>query len=168
MPKEEQKPVDLEGPYGTSALPRIVPAPINDQHLDLEGGWNYYMDERRKKLFRSLADAALDRLVPSHPNEAQFQQWYTAMARDHALNPNADDPSQYYDYRSAMMAGATPDATGHWPSQFKRAGHPNEVVGGFNTRTGERVPGAPLARSVDELVALGWEPATAQELWKRR
>lgn len=101
--------------------------------------------------------------VASHPPEREFQDWYAGMAQQHDLNP--DPGGQFYDYRSAMMAGAQPDETGHWPSQFKQAGHPNEVVGGFNTRTGQRVPGAPLARSVEELVSLGWDPQTARQLW---
>lgn len=99
----------------------------------------------------------------AHATEPEFQDWYGQMARQYDLNENPE--GQFYDYRSAMAAGARPDATGHWPSTFKQAGHPNEIVGGFNTRTGERVPGAPLARSLNELIALGWEPATAKQLW---
>jgi hypothetical protein len=102
--------------------------------------------------------------VASHATEPEFQEWYRQQAEQQGLSP--DPEGQFYDYRAAMAAGAQPDETGHWPSQFKQAGHPNEVVGGFNTRTGERVPGAPLARSVDELIHLGWEPQTAIRLWK--
>lgn len=124
------------------------------------------MSERRptpNTLAALLQFAASVKPEPSHPPEREFQDWYAGLAREHDLNP--DPGGQYYDYRSAMMAGASPDGTGHWPSQFKQAGHPNEIVGGFNTRTGQRVPGAPLARSVDELISLGWEPSTAQQLW---
>lgn len=123
------------------------------------------MSERRPKpsTLRAIAEDRL-RPVMSHPPEAQFQQWYADMARAHDLSP---DPSgQYYDYRAAMMAGASPDESGHWPSTFKTEGHPNMVVGGFHVQTGQRVPGAPLASSVRELIRLGWEPATAQQLWK--
>lgn len=101
------------------------------------------------------------RPVASHPDEAVFQQWMAAQN----IDPRELD---VYDFRSALMAGATRDASGHWPSQFKRESHPNLVVGGFNTKTGERVPGTPLAKSVDELISLGWEPATAAALWKKR
>lgn len=70
-----------------------------------------------------------------------------------------------YDFLGAMKSGAERDSSGHWPSDFKRDNHPALVVGGFHTRTGKRVPGAPLAASVQELIELGWEPATAQQLW---
>ncbi len=99
------------------------------------------------------------RPVASHPPEREFQSWM----QERGIDPRELD---VYDFRSAMMAGAERDESGHWPSDFKRGGHPNLVVGGFNTKTGQRVPGAPLARSVDELISLGWEPQTAMQLWQ--
>jgi len=98
--------------------------------------------------------------------ETAFQRWYARLAQRWDLNPNPDDPEQFYDYRAAYKAGAKPDpASGHWPSEFKRGGHPNLIVGGFHTQTGERVPGAPLAKSAADLVQLGWDAETAQQLW---
>lgn len=71
-----------------------------------------------------------------------------------------------YDLLGAMKAGVERDPVrGHWPSDFKRDNHPDLVVGGFNTKTGQRVPGAPLATSLQELIDKGWEPATARRLW---
>lgn len=98
--------------------------------------------------------------VPSHPPEADFQRWMT----EQRIDPRELD---VYDFRSAMMAGAQRDASGHWPSEFKRQNHPNLVVGGFNTKTGERVPGTPMAKSVQELIDLGWDPGTAYAMWNR-
>ena len=97
-------------------------------------------------------------MATSHPPEAAFQQWVQA---------NRIDPRELdvYDFRSAMQAGAKRDASGHWPSEFKRENHPNLVVGGFNTKTGQRVPSAPLAGSVQELIRLGWAPEDAAQLW---
>ncbi len=95
-------------------------------------------------------------------DEASFRRWYAQKARDLNLNPNPDAPEQFYDYRSAFLAHAEPNDSGHWPSQFKRPGHPNEVVGGFNTRTGARVEGTPRAGE-QTLRHLGWDdPAAAQ------
>ena len=94
--------------------------------------------------------------------EQAFRTWYADAATRYDLNPDPD--SQPYDYRAAFRAGAKPDASGHWPSQFKKAGHPNEIVGGFNTRTGERVPGTPRAKDAAELVRLGWDAETAKKL----
>ncbi len=70
-------------------------------------------------------------------DEPQFQSWYNKIAAETGLKPNPDAPEHFYDYRAAWKAGAKPDITGHWPSQFKREGHPNIVVGGIDTRTGE-------------------------------
>ena len=118
------------------------------------------MPERRPSTRFSLAEI-LGPMRPavSHPPEDEFQRW---------MGTQGIDPRELdvYDFRGAMMAGAQPDPTGHWPSDFKRETHPNLIVGGFNTKTGQRVPGAPLARSVDELVALGWAPETAKQLWQ--
>ena len=98
------------------------------------------------------------RPVASHPKEADFQRWM----QEQRIDPRELD---VYDFRAAMMSGAQRDASGHWPSDFKRDNHPSLVVGGFNTKTGQRVPGAKLASGVQELIALGWEPATARQLW---
>lgn len=109
------------------------------------------------------AHVAHDIELPADPQNAAFRQWYAGMAKQHGLNPDPDSPKQRYDYRAAFKAGAKPDESGHWPSDFKQAGHPNEIVGGFNTRTGERVPGTRQA-SEAELVRLGWDAATAKRL----
>lgn len=103
--------------------------------------------------------------MPQQPqDESAFRQWYSGMAKRYNLNPDPDNPSQFYDYRAAFRAGAYPDDTGHWPSDFKMEGHPNMVVGGFHVQTGERVPNTPRAQSVQELIDLGWEPETATRL----
>lgn len=91
-----------------------------------------------------------------------FDEWYSRMAAEHGLSPNPD--GQFYDYRAAFKAGAKPDASGHWPSQFKQSGHPNEIVGGFNTRTGEPEPGHELVLDVQQLIELGWDPASAKQM----
>ena len=70
---------------------------------------------------------------------------------------------RFYDYRAAFREGAKPGPDGHWPSKFKMPGHPNEVVAGFNTRTGDRVPGTKRGTR-DEMIGLGWEPDTATRL----
>lgn len=102
----------------------------------------------------------LMRPVASHDagEDAKLAQW---MAQRQV------DPRELevYDFLSAMKAGADRDETGHWPSDFKRDNHPDLVVGGFHTRTGERVKSAPLAKSLQELIAKGWAPETAQKLW---
>ncbi len=71
-------------------------------------------------------------------DENAFRIWYGEMARRHDLNPDPDDPRHYYDYRAAYKANAQPDDTGHWPSEYKRDGHPRMIVDGINTKTGGR------------------------------
>ena len=42
----------------------------------------------------------------------------------------------FYDYEAAKKAGVTgPDKTGHWPSEFKKEGHPNLIIDGLDTRS---------------------------------
>lgn len=59
------------------------------------------------------------------------------------LSTDIDNPNQFYDYRSAIMQGAAPtpnpdpDQNYHWPSEFKADNHPNRIVNGFDTKTGE-------------------------------
>jgi ADP-Ribosyltransferase in polyvalent proteins/D-alanyl-D-alanine carboxypeptidase/Type III restriction enzyme, res subunit len=103
--------------------------------------------------------------APAAKQKYPFPQWYTLHALNYGLNPDPDAPGQDYDYRAAYEAGAEPDASGHWPSQFKKPGHANEVVGGFNTITGERVPGT-KREGLGWLIEHGWEPETARQLVK--
>jgi len=117
-----------------------------------------HVDEYRNAVANMPAGPAIGGGVPQQPqetpqqpqaqgtpaaapkvDEAAFQQWYSAVAGKQGLNPNPDDPQHFYDYRAAYAAGASPDATGHWPSQFKMEGHPNLIVNGVNTKTGETI-----------------------------
>lgn len=70
-------------------------------------------------------------------DETKFQRWYAGHAKATGISANPDDPQHQYDYRAAFAAGAQPDAAGHWPSEFKRAGHPNLIVDGRDTRIGD-------------------------------
>lgn len=109
------------------------------------------------------------RITPSDQpdEEMRFQNWYGEWAHKYGMNPNPDDPAQHYDYRAAFKKGVTPpDITAgeHWPSEGKTAGHPDLVKGGFDTKTGQRVPGTSRAKDAAELVRLGWDPEAAQRL----
>jgi hypothetical protein len=88
--------------------------------------------------------AELARLGQSMPNdplsdEVDFQRWYGDWAKKSGMNPNPDDPQHFYDYRAAYKAGVVPpEPGGHWPSTFKKEGHPRMFINGVNTKTGER------------------------------
>ena len=71
--------------------------------------------------------------------ERAFRNWYKMRATEHGLDSDPDTPEHYYDYRAAYAAGMGPGPDGHWPSAFKRKGHPRMIVDGVNTKTGERV-----------------------------
>ncbi|MFH2075566.1 MAG: hypothetical protein ABIJ57_09505 [Pseudomonadota bacterium] len=71
--------------------------------------------------------------------EKAFQEWYAGHAQRLRLNPDPDDPQQFYDYRAAFKAGEGPGADNHWPSRYKSDDHPNLIVDGRNTKTGQLV-----------------------------
>lgn len=99
--------------------------------------------------------SALDRMgggpgpgqrTPLSPEEETvFRDWYGGIARQGGLNPDPDAPGHFYDYRAAWKSGAGPDQSGHWPSAFKQEGHPNMVIDGVNTKTGEPAGGGAVA-----------------------
>lgn len=79
-----------------------------------------------------------------YEEEVDFQRWYAINAKKFGLNPDPDAPEHYYDYRAAYKAGEGPGPDGHWPSKYKREGHPRMMVDGINTKTGLRsVPMGP-------------------------
>ena len=82
-------------------------------------------------------------------DEKEYQDWYAKNNKKWGRNPNPDDPKHKYDYRAAFKAGASPDATGHWPSQFKAPDHPNRYVGGVDTITGRKMKIEKLKRVRD-------------------
>ena len=51
-------------------------------------------------------------------------------------------PDTKYDYVSAWKAGATPDSTGHWPSEFKHEDSPERYINGIDTKNlkGDSMP----------------------------
>ena len=73
--------------------------------------------------------------------ENDFLTAYKMMATKQGLSLNPDDPEHFYDYRALFKetGSLTPDATGHFPSKFKKEGHPNIIVDDINTKTGEFV-----------------------------
>lgn len=77
-----------------------------------------------------------------------FSVWYAAIADRFNLDPNPDSPLHQYDYRAAYNAGVEPGEDGHWPSKFKKVGHPTlikEVDGELiNTKTGKPATEAQL------------------------
>ena len=98
---------------------------------------------------------------PMANNEPAFRKWYTARAKKLGLSDDPDDPQQFYDYRAAYRAGAEPDESGHWPSNFKKEGHPNLVVGVLDTRTGQPTGEQPVA-SREALTQSGWSSEAAE------
>jgi len=106
--------------------------------------------------------------------EADFRKWYAGHAAKLGLNPDPDAPQHHYDYRAAYRAGAKPDASGHWPSKYKREGHPRLIINGIDTRTGrlampnERKTGRNvLSYYARALKRKGMRPLTAREREKQ-
>jgi len=95
-----------------------------------------------------LRDVPTERIAPfEDQREEEFQGWYADRARTLDLDPDPD--SQSYDYRRAWEAGAEPDEDGHWPSDFKLRYHPNLIVDGQVTATGEDARGSRFHRAAE-------------------
>ena len=82
----------------------------------------------------------LDKLQNNQDEEQRFQTAYQIMAAKYGLSSNPDDPQHFYNYRALFKETGElkPDATGHFPSKYKKEGHPNLVIKGIDTRTGEK------------------------------
>ena len=87
----------------------------------------------------TIKESGLTELGPRQ--ERKFQEEYSRVSRTLGLSPNPDDPQHFYDYRGLFKEtghlGVGPQK--HFPSKFKLAGHPNLIVGGIDTRTGQIV-----------------------------
>lgn len=107
------------------------------QNPEVQPGFAGGREGVRRPLDKVTAATASPTAVPpgADPNEAAFRAWYAQHAKRWGLDPNPDAPEHQYDYRAAFNAGATPDKTGHWPSEFKLPGHPNRFVDGVDTIT---------------------------------
>ena len=71
--------------------------------------------------------------------EDNFQKTYEEMATKMGLSLDPYDPKHFYDYEALYKETGKlePNETGHFPSKYKKEGHPNMVVKGVNTKTGK-------------------------------
>jgi len=64
-----------------------------------------------------------------HPlKEGIFQAWYKYHAKNTGISPNPDELQHHYDYRAAFEKNQGPDATGHWPAEYRKATHPKRFI----------------------------------------
>jgi hypothetical protein len=63
----------------------------------------------------------MPQLRPTVGDEMKFQNWF-AKQQQAKKTGKVDDPDgdPSYDWRGAYQEGAQPDASGIWPSQYKR------------------------------------------------
>jgi hypothetical protein len=85
---------------------------------------------------------------PQASDEKAFRDWYSFYSQKLDLDPDPDNQEHFYDWRAAFRAGAKPDKSAHWPSEFKREGHPNLVIDGIDTRTGKPAAKRPDLRGL--------------------
>ena len=90
-------------------------------------------------------------------NEKDFRNWYGGISKKLGIAPDPDDPEHFYDYRAFhrdMKAGKviSPDEPGgHFPSTYKKPGHPRTMLTGtdrrvFDTRTSSYLDGTPVSQ----------------------
>lgn len=143
-------PDPVTGQFMPKAVPETVPYPEGKSIEEVGASVGGFFTDIAKSLQTSAQQLEpqipMDMAPPptwDMQKEANFQQWYAGWAQETGLNPNPDDPGHAYNYRRAFDAGATPmpNEAGeyHWPSEFKTEGHPNLVVNGINTVTGQPV-----------------------------
>lgn len=75
--------------------------------------------------------------------EEEFQKAYKEMAIKQGLSLDPDDPKHFYDYRALYKETGKlePDESGHFPSKYKKEGHPRMIVDGIDTKMGKSIPG---------------------------
>lgn len=81
--------------------------------------------------------AKSDSIWNTDPNILKFRNNFK---KQFGEQPNIDEDTSNYNYRAAMLAGARPDATNHWPSDYKGSKNPRLILNGVNTKTGQPVP----------------------------
>lgn len=86
-------------------------------------------------------------------NEGKFRDWYEPMARQTGMDPNPDAPEHFYDMRGLFFdsGGKAGPQRGHFPSKYKREGHPRTFLDDtqgriFDTRTATYLDGSPVPR----------------------
>lgn len=130
--------------YGSAvpdAVTRIfkwLDEPMQIEHVKLHGGTFPSVKltpEMRAKILKAGVPALGIAAVAAMPSNAAAQ----GTPETTRLSPKAeprfrawvkrynirdlDHPDSHYDYRGAFLAGAKPDAKGHWPDTFKQHGH---------------------------------------------
>lgn len=93
-----------------------------DQVSSSNGPTGTVSDSAKKARIRALNEEGRAK------RDAGFSDWYAEHARANGLDPNPDAKEHKYDYRAAYAAGVGPDASGHWPSEFKADDHPNRYI----------------------------------------
>jgi hypothetical protein len=100
-------------------------------------------DPERKTALERLINRSRERAGESYKrevrrgNERAFREWYAEIAQREGLPANPDHPSTFYDWRAAWRAHAEPDQQGTWPPQFRQLGHPDLILDGVDTRSGQ-------------------------------
>ncbi len=97
--------------------------------------------------------------------EQKFQTEFAKVAEANNININPDDPLHFYDYRALFEeTGELKSTRKHFPSKFKLLGHPNLIVDGKDTRTGEKATKSLIEanKKANETVTAGQQPDTSQ------
>ncbi len=105
-------------------------------------GYNWYKHNKEvgkntEQLMKNY-DSIISSIKRRGKEKKEFRKWYSEVADKNKLNADPYNKKHYYDYEAAYKSGVRKaDKDGHWPSKFKKEGHPNMIVDGVNTKTGK-------------------------------
>ena len=88
----------------------------------------------------SIIPAQVIAAISAAQEKADFLDVYKVRAKELGLDPDPYHPLHYYDYERLYQdtGDIAADETGHFPSAYKKFGHPRLILGEFDTRTGSR------------------------------
>lgn len=126
--------------------------------------WELFQEAQKRGLLKPEDTPLLEEARKRGLFLSPFQKWYAEGAPRWGLDEDPYNPEHYYDYEAAYNAGERgPDASGHWPSKYKKPGHPRETVDGINTRTGEPVS-RDTVLSPEQVTAFGDQMQAREEI----
>lgn len=133
---------EIAGSFNETAQDKSKAVQQNSSVKDLDAFFETRFGKRKKEEEEVESTSKVPALTKLSPlAERMFQADYAKYAKQTRMSPDPDDPEHFYDYRALFedTGKISPDDSGHLPSKYKLEGHPNLVVDGVNTKTGQPI-----------------------------